>query len=82
MLTIKQAKLLDYLIKSFKNNRVSPSFEEMRINLGLSSKSGVHRLINGLEERGFKMARCHMPEAMFATDADWSTVLEIARLAE
>ena len=53
MLTIKQAKLLNYLTKSLKNNRVSPSFEEMRINLGLSSKSGVHRLISALEERGF-----------------------------
>ena len=42
----------------------------------------MKKLKAGLEERGFKMARCHMPEAMFATDADWSTVLEIARLAE
>ena len=53
MLTIKQSKLLDYLTEALKNNKVSPSFEEMRINLGLSSKSGVHRLISGLEERGF-----------------------------
>ena len=53
MLTKKQSKLLDYLIDTLKKNRVSPSFEEMRINLGLSSKSGVHRLITGLEERGF-----------------------------
>ena len=42
----------------------------------------MKKLKAGLEERGFKMARCHMPEAMFATDADWNTVLEIARLAE
>jgi len=42
----------------------------------------MKKLKTGLEERGFKMARCHMPEAMFATDADWNTVLEIARLAE
>ena len=53
MLTIKQSRLLDYLTKALKNNKVSPSFEEMRINLGLSSKSGVHRLISSLEERGF-----------------------------
>jgi repressor LexA len=53
MLTIKQSRLLDYLTKALKNNKVSPSFEEMRINLGLSSKSGVHRLVSSLEERGF-----------------------------
>ena len=39
--------------KSFKDNSVSPSFEEMKIALGLKSKSGIHRLINALEERGF-----------------------------
>ena len=53
MLTAKQAKLLDFLTSSLKNNRVSPSFDEMRQYLGLSSKSGVHRLISSLEERGF-----------------------------
>ena len=53
MLTSKQLKLLNYLKKSFKNNKVSPSFEEMKIALGLKSKSGIHRLINALEERGF-----------------------------
>ena len=42
----------------------------------------MKKLKSGLEERGFKMARCHMPEAMFATNADWNTVLEIARSAE
>ena len=53
MLTKKQYKLLEFLKKNFKNNKVSPSFEEIRVNLGMSSKSGVHRLINALEERGF-----------------------------
>ncbi|MBF97045.1 MAG: LexA repressor [Alphaproteobacteria bacterium MarineAlpha9_Bin4] len=53
MLTSKQLKLLDYLKKSFKDNKVSPSFEEMKIALGLKSKSGIHRLITALEERGF-----------------------------
>ena len=53
MLTKKQLKLYDYLKKSFKDNSVSPSFEEMKSALGLKSKSGIHRLINALEERGF-----------------------------
>ena len=39
MLTSKQLKLLNYLRKSFKNNKISPSFEEMKIALGLKSKS-------------------------------------------
>jgi repressor LexA len=53
MLTPKQSRLLEYLISTLKDNRVSPSFDEMRQFLGLSSKSGVHRLISSLEERGF-----------------------------
>ena len=50
MLTAKQLKLLEYLKQSFKENSVSPSFEEMKLALGLKSKSGIHRLITALEE--------------------------------
>ena len=53
MLTSKQLQLLNFLRKSFKNNKISPSFEEMKIALGLKSKSGIHRLVSALEERGF-----------------------------
>ena len=53
MLTAKQLKLLEYLRQSLKENSVSPSFEEMKLALGLKSKSGIHRLITALEERGF-----------------------------
>ena len=53
MLTAKQLKLLEYLKHSFKENSISPSFEEMKLALGLKSKSGIHRLITALEERGF-----------------------------
>ncbi len=53
MLTAKQLKLLEYLKKSLRENSVSPSFEEMKLALGLKSKSGIHRLITALEERGF-----------------------------
>lgn len=53
MLTPKQLKLLNFLKKSIKNNKISPSFEEMKIALGLKSKSGIHRLVSALEERGF-----------------------------
>ncbi len=53
MLTEKQLKLLRYLKKSISTNKVSPSYEEMKIALGLNSKSGIHRLVSALEERGF-----------------------------
>ena len=53
MLTVKQSKLFNYLSETLKETKVSPSYEEMKIALGLNSKSGIHRLINALEERGF-----------------------------
>ena len=53
MLTRKQHELLMYVNKRLKSDGVSPSFDEMKDALGLRSKSGVHRLITALEERGF-----------------------------
>jgi repressor LexA len=53
MLTRKQHELLTYIHKHLGENGVSPSFEEMKEALELKSKSGVHRLISALEERGF-----------------------------
>ncbi len=53
MLTPKQHELLCFIHNSLEESGVSPSFEEMKDALGLKSKSGVHRLISALEERGF-----------------------------
>lgn len=53
MLTSKQRELLDFIETRLEDNGVSPSFEEMKEALGLRSKSGIHRLISALEERGF-----------------------------
>src|SRR3712207_2248558 len=53
MLTRKQHELLCYIHDHLAENGVSPSFEEMKEALDLKSKSGVHRLISALEERGF-----------------------------
>jgi len=53
MLTAKQRELLLFIDKSLKRDGISPSFDEMREALDLKSKSGVHRLISALEERGF-----------------------------
>ncbi len=53
MLTAKQQQLLSFIQQRLVENGVSPSFEEMKDALELKSKSGVHRLIRALEERGF-----------------------------
>jgi repressor LexA len=53
MLTAKQRELLLFIDNRLKESGISPSFDEMREALDLKSKSGVHRLISALEERGF-----------------------------
>jgi len=53
MLTAKQRELLLFIDGRVKDSGISPSFDEMREALDLKSKSGVHRLISALEERGF-----------------------------
>ena len=53
MLTAKQHELLLFINERLNQSGVSPSFDEMREALDLKSKSGVHRLISALEERGF-----------------------------
>ena len=53
MLTKKQHELLMLINKRLHEDGVSPSFEEMKEAVGLKSKSGIHRLISALEERGF-----------------------------
>ncbi|BDI61205.1 transcriptional repressor LexA [Qipengyuania nanhaisediminis] len=53
MLTAKQNELIRFIQKRLEETGISPSFEEMKEALDLKSKSGVHRLISALEERGF-----------------------------
>jgi repressor LexA len=53
MLTKKQKELLDYITLINKKDGISPSYEEMKNRLNLKSKSGIHRIISALEERGF-----------------------------
>ena len=53
MLTQKQLELLTFLTNNLKKNGVAPSFDEMKDALALKSKSGIHRLVSALEERGF-----------------------------
>ena len=71
MLTRKQFELLVFINKRLTETGVSPSFEEMKEALSLKSKSGIHRLITGLEERGFIRRLAHRARA-----------LEVVRLPE
>jgi len=71
MLTRKQYQLLMYIHNCLKDTGVPPSFDEMKAALDLKSKSGIHRLITGLEERGFIRRLPHKARA-----------LEVVRLPE
>ena len=64
MLTKKQYELLKFLNIKIQTNGVAPSFEEMKNAIGLKSKSGIHRLITSLEERGFIRRLPHRARAL------------------
>ena len=64
MLTKKQRNLLLFINKKIRSTGVSPSYEEMKNSLSLKSKSGIHRLISALEERGFLKRLAHKARAL------------------
>ncbi len=64
MLTRKQHELLMFIHERIKETGVSPSFDEMKDALDLASKSGIHRLITALEERGFLRRLAHRARAL------------------
>ena len=64
MLTKKQKNLLLFINKKFRSSGISPSYEEMKESLNLKSKSGIHRLISALEERGFIRRLPHKARAL------------------
>lgn len=64
MLTRKQHELLLFIHKRLSEDGVSPSFDEMKDALQLASKSGVHRLVSALEERGFIRRLPHRARAL------------------
>ena len=64
MLTKKQKNLLLFINKKIRSSGVSPSYEEMKNSLNLKSKSGIHRLITALEERGFIKRLAHKARAL------------------
>jgi len=67
MLTKKQHELLLYINQRLAATGVAPSFDEMKDALNLRSKSGIHRLISGLEERGFIRRLPHRARALEVT---------------
>ena len=68
MLTIKQKKLLDY-IKSYYNDKdLFPTFEEMKDNLSIKSKSGIYKLLSSLEDKGFIRKTPHKARAIELND--------------
>ena len=67
MLTPKQHELLLFIDKHLRETGCSPSFEEMKDALDLRSKSGIHRLISALEERGFLRRHKHRARALEVT---------------
>jgi repressor LexA len=64
MLTRKQHELLMFIHEHLQATGFSPSFDEMKVGLALKSKSGIHRLISALEERGFLRRRAHRARAL------------------
>ena len=64
MLTKKQKNLLIFINEKLKRTGISPSYDEMRMSLNLKSKSGIHRLVSALEERGFIKRLPHKARAL------------------
>ena len=64
MLTKKQKNLLLFINRKIRSSGISPSYEEMKNSLNLKSKSGIHRLISALEERGFVKRLAHKARAL------------------
>ena len=81
MITRKQLELFNYIHREVTNSGVAPSFDEMKEALNLKSKSGIHRLVSALEERGFIR---RLPNRARAIEIIKTTAIEpsIRRIAE
>ena len=91
MLTKKQRELLLFIHDRMTSGDIAPSFEEMKEALGLKSKSGIHRLINALVERGYIERMPHraralevrkLPEGMKPSSNDTSAAAKVSRAIE
>ena len=82
MLTRKQHELLLFINRRLAESGISPSFEEMKEALNLKSKSGIHRLISGLEERGFIKRLAHRARALEVVKLPEETAIPAPKPAE
>ena len=64
MLTLKQKELLDFIIDYFSSKNIYPTFDEMRNFLNIKSKSGVHKLLSSLEDKGIIERLPHKARAL------------------
>ena len=71
-MTKQQKKLFDFIQSRLSETGVCPSFDEMKDALDLKSKSGIHRIISGLEERGLVARLHHRARSVFIVDPDKS----------
>ncbi|MEE8172320.1 MAG: transcriptional repressor LexA, partial [Alphaproteobacteria bacterium] len=82
MLTKKQLELLLFIDEHLKKQGTAPSFEEMKLAVNLKSKSGIHRLVTALEERGFLRRLPHRARALEVTKLPPSHSIEISQPAD
>lgn len=82
MLTRKQQELLLFINQRLNESGVSPSFDEMKDALALKSKSGIHRLISGLEERGFIRRLAHRARALEVVRLPENMGAKLAKVAQ
>lgn len=74
-MTPKQREALDFITEHWKVNRVCPSYDEIRVGIGLKSKSGVNRLVRELCERGFLSRLPNQPRSLQVIQTDPSASL-------
>jgi repressor LexA len=67
-MTKRQKEALDFIRSFDATNEIAPTFDEIRTGLGLASKSGVHRLVTGLEERGLIKRLPHRARSIELTE--------------
>jgi len=76
-ITDSQRDLMGFIIRYIAKNKKSPSYDEMKDGLGLASKSGIHRLINGLSDRGAIVFKKNCSRTVYPTQAYISSILSM-----
>ena len=81
MLTIKQKKLLDYIKSYYEEKDFFPTFDEMKDNLSIKSKSGIYKLLSSLEDKGYIRKTPHKARAIeFLKDLNFFSVTSFSSI--